>query len=252
MVNQCFFCNNDVEPYIVSLIPLKHPIKIWIDQSMICDKCLDKLKNKYGVDFKNEIPKWYLQKGTHLYKEINYEDFPLIKELETWYKNNNYNEYEYFFNPEIRWFRDIHFLYGIPIYWLKEFKLISCITKGSSHQGSFNGPDYIFKDIKTNKLIGFEIVSYKWNVFDSFKNTNNIKEFAKKHIFNTISFDDRINEFKAIIKNKSKKKYSPTDEIYLGIVVNNTLIDYEYYVLEIILNNWIEKENIKLNGVYIL
>lgn len=56
---------------------------------------------------------------------------------------------------------------------------MSCITKGSSHQGNFNDPDYIFRDIKTNKLIGFEIVFYKWNVLDSFKNTSNIKEFAK-------------------------------------------------------------------------
>lgn len=26
-----FFCNNDVEPYIISLIPLRYPIKTWID-----------------------------------------------------------------------------------------------------------------------------------------------------------------------------------------------------------------------------
>lgn len=248
-----FFCNNYVEPYnIFPLIPLKKPLKIWISYAMICNECLENLKNKYDINFKNEIPKWYLQRGTIEYNKIDYKNLPLIKDLELWFKNYKQYKNNYFFDPEIRWFRDINFLYGIPIYWLKEFKLISCITKGSLHQGSFNGPDYIFKDIKANKLIGFEIVSYKWNIFDSFRDISNIKKFAKKQIFNTFSFDNRIGEFKKIIKNKSKKKYSPTDELYLGIVVNNTLVDYEYCVLEIILNNWLKRQNIKLNGVYIL
>ncbi len=264
-----FFCNTDVEPFQFSLIPSKDPIYVWIPQGMICKKCLNDLKNKYNIDFDKEIPCWCIQKG-HLnwqsrwaqkeipcwciqkgaleYTKINPKDLPLVKELERLCKEHEYDD---FVNPEVRWFKDVHFLYGVPIKWLREFEIVSCALKGSSSQGKHNGPDYIFKD-KSNKTIGFEITSYKWNIHNSFKKMESAKKFAKNKIFNIHSFDEQIDELKQILKKKSEKKYSQTDELFLGIVVNNTLVDYEYYVLEIILNNWIKQENIKLDGVYIL
>ena len=247
--NREFFCNNDVEPFQISLIQLDFPIEFWIPTGMICKKCLNDLKNKYNIDFEKEIPCWCIKKGALEYTKINPKDLPLVKELEKLCKE--YESYNDFTNPEVIWFKDVHFLYGMPFKWLSEFKVESCVLKGSSLQGKYNGPDYIFKD-KSNKTIGFEITSYKWNIHNSFKEMESVKKFASKQIFNTHSFDAQIDELKQKLKEKSEKKYSQTDELFLGIVVNNTLVDYEYYVLEIILNNWIKQENINLDGVYIL
>lgn len=246
-----FFCNNYAEPYVYFAPPLKKPIGIWIDQSMICDFCLIIYSLKYEIDFKLRIPEWHLTKGWKKYDLENFHEYPLIKSIKEKVSNKKNNS---FLNPELRWWNDPRFIAGVPLIWLKNFKLKTSFLKSSSTQGTFNGPDYIFEDIKSLKSIGFEITSYKWNIFDSFSDVNAVKKFSKKEIFNTFSFDNRIQEFKKIInkKLKSEKNYLETDELYLGIVVNDTLVDYEYYILELILNDWLKKQNAKLNGVFIL
>ena len=113
---------------------------------------------------------------------------------------------------------------------VKEFFFIWwCVTRGD--QGNFNGPDYIFKDLN-NRLI----------------------KFTKNNIYNLSNFDERVKEFKEILINKNKKvdNYLKTEQIYLGIVVPNSLIDYEYYFLELILERYIKENNIKFDGVFIL
>lgn len=243
-----FYCNNIAEPYEVIFPPMAKPIKIWQTDSMICNNCLNSLKEKFKIDFKQEIPLLIINKGWNSSDKYEYQNYTLIKDL----KNKIKIDTNVFFDPEHVWWNSYEHLLGIPIYWLKNFVLYKTFTKGSIEQGKYDGPDYIFKNTKNNKLIGFEIVSYKWNFLNSFREIAQVKKFAKNKIFHSKSFNDQIEEMKKIVNNKSNKKYFECDEIYLGIVVNNTLIDYEYYILELVLSKYIKENNLNLNGVFIL
>ncbi len=46
------------------------------------------------------------------------------------------------------------------------------IISGSKEQGKLNDLNYIFKNIINNKILGLEIISWKWNIFHSFKKLN--------------------------------------------------------------------------------
>lgn len=243
-----FWCDNICKPYLLSFAPLHKPLKIWIQQSMICENCLGNLKNKYGIDFKKEIPKKYFSKGWVGKNYRNLDNFSLIKKLNEISKEKNIS----YLNNETVWWKQIYFLLGLPFYWLNSFDVVETFEKGNKNQGNFNGPDFIFQNVLTKELIGFEVVSYKWNIFSTFKDSETAEKFAKEKIYNLKNFDERIEEFKNIIGNKIKKNYVKTDELYLGIVVSNTLVDYEYYVLELILDKYIKCNNLPLNGVFIL
>ena len=141
----------------------------------------------------------------------------------------------------------------MPKYWLETFSLFDDALQEGKNQGNFNGPDYIFKDLN-NRLIGLEIVSYSWNLHRSFKSHDFAIKFAKNNIYNLSNFNERVNEFKEILRNKNKKvdNYLKTEKVYLGIVVLDSLMDYEYYFLELILEKYIKEINIKFDGVFIL
>lgn len=243
-----FWCNNKCEPYVLIFPPMAEPIKCWWKQSMICNDCLFNLQKKYKIDFKEKIPKLLISKGWPPNKELEYENYTLIKDLQTKIKI----EPKVIFDPEIIWWNKYEHLLGIPVYWLQNFILYKSFTKGNKEQGKYNGPDYIFKDKQNKMLIGFEIISYKWNIIDSFKEIEQAKKFARNKVFNSKSFDHQVEELKKYVNKKSNKKYFKCDEMYLGIVVNDTLMDYEYYVLEIILNKYIEENNLNFNGVLIV
>ncbi|MGL5358076.1 MAG: hypothetical protein ACRC9U_03420 [Metamycoplasmataceae bacterium] len=243
-----FYCNNICEPYKFIFPPMAEPKKFWITQSMICSQCLVNLQKTYNINFEKEIIKTFLYKQWNSTEIHNYKNYSLIKSLKSKIKINSKSKLD----PELAWWNKHDYLLGIPIYWLKNFILHDYFLKGSKKQGKFNGPDYIFKDIKNNKLIGFEISSYKWNLINSFREIEQAKKFAKKKIFHSTCFNDQVEELKKYIDNKSSKKYIECDEIYLGIVVSNTLVDWEYFVLEVILNEYIKKNNKTFNGVFIL
>ena len=38
-----FICQNEVKPFLFFLIPMNKPESIWLDQSMLCDRCLNGL-----------------------------------------------------------------------------------------------------------------------------------------------------------------------------------------------------------------
>lgn len=193
-----FYCNNKVFVNYVRIIPLIKPIECYL---ALCFECLEELRFKYKINFKKEIPiLLYLSKAWTKYDKINYNKYQLIKDLNLLFEND-----KNFIDPEKRWFNDIDFLLGLPVNWLKRFKLYDSLLKGDCNQGELNGPDYIFEDISNNKLIGFEIVSIKWNIHHSFNDLEMVGKFARDKIFNLKSYDDRINEFKNIINCKSKK-----------------------------------------------
>lgn len=243
-----FCCSNKAEPYTFIRPFLNYTEKKWIEETMICKNCLKKLESQYFINFENEIPLLLLQKGWCSEDEKKYRTFPLLIDIES---KINFQDSD-FMDPEKCWWKKFHFVIGIPIYWCKNFILHRTFLKGDQDQGIYNGPDYIFEDVKTKELIGFEIVSYKWNVFTSFRNVEQVEKHAIKNVFNTKSFDEQINEIKKIVSSKSDKKYYKCDKYYLGIVINDTLVDYEYYVAEILLNRYIEEHNGIFDGIFIL
>ena len=245
-----FICQNKAKPFLFFVVPMIQPQFLWIDEAMLCDQCLDKLSKKYNIDFRYKAAHLIKWKNWSIENFKNIKSSLMIKSINEEIENIKYSKV--FTDPELYWWNQNKSLIGLPNFWFNKLKLKSIILSNSSNQGKYNGPDYIFKNIKTNEIIGLEIVSWKWNLFDSFKKEEEVKKYAKKNIFNSKSIDDEINELKKILEKKANKKYLKCDELYLGIVVTNTIADYQYYVYEIILNEYNQKINSIFKKIFIL
>ncbi len=233
-----FCCNNKVD-----------------NDLFICRKHIKGLSNKYNINFEIEIKNLLSKKPFDEDECFRSEFIQSIKEnLHVNIEENIFSYISIFLNPEIRWMYDRNFFIGLPKYWFDNLTYYSSTTKSSKEQGKENGPDFIFKDKTNNKLIGFEIVSYKWNITNQFKKDEQAINFFKDSIYNVNSIDSYIEEIIKIIKSKNEKskKYFKCDELYLGIVVNNTIMDYHYYLFEIILNKYIKDNNLNFQNLFIL
>lgn len=249
--NSRFYCNNKCSTYEYIVFPMTKPLEIWIPQTMICNQCLNNLENKFLINFKEMIPKLYFEKGWICEKDFNYwYELKMIKSINEYFPNLSI--YDAKLDPEMYWWNEQYCIIGLPIYWLKNFVIDKYIGNNSNNQGKYNGPDFIFKDTNDNQKIGLEIASINWNIVNSFKKIDQIEKYADNKVFNVKSFDERVNLFKKVVFEKSKKKYINCDELYLGIVVTDTIGDYEYFVLELILNKYIKDEKLSLSGVFIL
>ena len=96
-----FKCNNICNHFCIN------KIKVWIHQTMICDDCLEKLKIKYNIDFKYEIPRLYLSKNWNNEEYKNFASLPLIIELNKLLKDN-----PNFLDPEFIWLSNPSYLIG--------------------------------------------------------------------------------------------------------------------------------------------
>ena len=246
-----FICQNEAKAFLFFVIPMNKPQSIWLDQSMLCRECLNKLSKKYNINFHYEI--------VHLLKwkkwsDQNFQNIQYSLMIKTITKkiNNIKHLTKLFTDPEQYWWNQDRSLIGLPSSWFNKLRLKDVILSNSSKQGKYNGPDYIFENIITNEIIGLEIVSWKWTFFDSFKKEEQVKKYAEKNIFNSKSMDDEIHELKKILDKKANKKYLKCDELYLGIVVTNTIMDYQYYIYEIILNEYNQKINSIFKKIFIL
>lgn len=246
-----FICQNEAKPFLFFLIPMNKPESIWLDQSMLCDRCLNGLSKKYNLDFKYKIADLIKWKN---WSNQNFQNVKYSLMIKTIIKKTNDIKHltTIFTDPEQYWWNEDRSLIGLPSSWFNKLRLKDIILSSSSKQGKYNGPDYIFENIITNEIIGLEIVSWKWTFFDSFKKEEQVKKYAEKNIFNSKSMDDEINELKKILDKKANKKYLKCDELYLGIVVTNTIMDYQYYIYEIILNEYNQKINSIFKKIFIL
>ncbi len=246
-----FCCGNKISEYCFSLFPMLEPKKINISGAMLCAEHLTFLSNKYNINFLDSIPRLLFEKGwiEQEYIEQNLLSFPLIIDLKNKIGFNNESDK---YNPEFYWWNNHHALIGVPKMWLNDFRLLEYNGQNTKSQGKINGPDFIFKDTKTNKKVGFEITSFSWNVMIGVRELKQIKKIASKKVFRFRSLDDVVLNFKEIIDKKNRKHYVTCDELYLGIVVTDTIMDWEYYVLEIILNKYIKENKMKINGVFVL
>lgn len=241
-----FSCDNLCEKYKFFRIPFNSNEYKWIPESMLCRKCIIKFNKKYNIDLEQEID--YSFNGWNVNSSKNIEKTLLF---------NSINEKISFdpikiIHPEFFWIFSYSHLLGLPRNWFDTLILHESMSKGSSNQGKFNGPDFIFNDIRNNKLIGLEIVSYGWSVIKGINNEKYMKEYARELFNNNNSFDKKYNELKKILDKKNSKKYLNCNELYLGIVIPNSFADYEYYILEILLNKYNQSKHTIFNKIYIL
>lgn len=241
-----FSCNNSCEKYKFFRIPFNSCEFKWIPESMLCKNCIMQFNKKYHIDFENEID--YSFKGWNINYSDAWENTALIKS----FKDKVSFDLVKVIDPEFFWFFSKSHLRGLPRNWLDTFILHESMPKGSINQGKFNGPDFVLKNIHNNKLIGLEIVSYGWNIIKGIDNEKYAKEYTDKLFNNRNSFDKRLNDLKKILDKKNSKSYINCSELYLGIVVGNYFADYEYYILEILLNKYNQSKHALFNQIYIL
>lgn len=254
--NKFYSCKNKVSILTYFQIPMNKPIYIWIKNGMLCKKHINHLSNTYAINFKKEIPKLSLSKPNTILinhrtnaNEYSFTNSKMIKSLKKAFENQKIDKY---FDPEHYWWNEKYCLMGLPKIWLDRLELINANNQNSSNQGKYNGPDFIFKDTKNEKIIGLEIVSWKWNTLNSFKKINQVKKYTKSKITNYYTLDDEIKDLQKILDNKVNKQYQKCNETYLGIVVKNTLVEWQYFVFELIINKHNEKINSIFQKIFIL
>ena len=232
----------------------------------LCGKHLRKIKKEFMIDLISDGTEWLKNKGydkttSHLFKCLEKEnytglsdffinankiDFNLKKSIEEEFINKS--KMEKFYDSEMTFWDNIFHFIGLPFELLNDFEFNEFIGNDSKSQGKNNGPDYIFKNIK-EECIGLEIVEMIKLNYDTFRNKDilKIKTFETLEEFN--SFEDILKEAKNTLNKKEQKlkTYKKTDKIYLGIVVPQIIMEYQYLLLELLLN----KET-KFDGVFIL
>ena len=268
-----YSCNNNWKLYKCKFGVNKINIRT---NGMLCEKCIKKLSEKYNIDFKNELVFFYILKklinsspkffNGNVYTQDELNKFELIisnREDPTQFKLiNSIMEYlkedcyltsfeDIKNNDELNWILNVSYLSGLPNYWLNNYKIKQYNGKNTSNQGKINGPDFIFLN-ENNEDIGFELVTYQKLIYSSF---NEQKEFEKKmqqDVIHSLNLDDHYKELKNIILSKNQKQYFPCKEYFLGIVVSRTISEYEYWVLEILLNKFNYDQKTKFFWVFIL
>lgn len=259
----CYICSNKVSEFEIKF--QNNIEKIWINNAMLCPFHLNKLSTKYKINFSEEIPKLYLEKGwmfdtldksknsckiltsilelenTKLYKSLQ-SNFPIDKERVMWD----------ILDPEKIWFRLPGWAIKIPKKMWDSLTFYDSTLKKSSNQGLNNGPDFILKN-DNNELIGLEIVSFQRNIVDIF-NEPAFSSYANKEIYNAINLDDKVLELEKILdrKEEKSKKYCKCKELYLCIVTYDTIMPYENFVLELIINAINKKKNHCFKNIFIL
>lgn len=234
-----FCCNNKVNDPIIS------------KTIYICDEHINLLDKKYGMNIKNEVNRkiddFIINKSYDLLSSS------FIKSICENLKINVPKTSSFDINPEKCWFLNVDYLKGLPAYWFNKLTYFDSTLKGTNKQGKINGPDFIFQNIDNKKLIGLEIVSWNWNISNQFKNEEAALKYHSK-LYDYESLDEYINHMKQILIEKSDKakKYQKCDFLYLGIVVANTIIEYHYYVVEYVLNKFIQEKQLNFDRVFIL
>lgn len=233
---------------------------------MLCRRHLEQLSNKYKINFIDEIPRLYLEKDwvfeikdkftirnrdfiTH-FKEL--ESTKLYKSLNTIFFNGNERSLNSLLDHELVWFSNPLFAIGLPRSFWETLSLYKYVNRSSNSQGIMNGPDFILLN-QNNEFIGLKIVSFQWNLVN-IKEQESIINYANKKVYNFSSIDKKIFGIEMILKEKiaKSKKYFQCKELYLGIIVNDTFLEYEYFILELIINNINKELDSKFKKIYIL
>ena len=259
-----YTCQNHAKSYKIKYKNLNR--NIWINDAMLCQTHLTELSKKYEINFSEEIPKLYLDKDwafdldSHLNNNCP-NRFPKLLELEktklhkSLVKQFIKNEEDYrlnFCSSEMIWFMNPFYAISIPRRFWNSLILYDSALSKSSSQGKINGPDFIFIN-DSKDLIGLEIVSFKWNISNTKSEKASIL-FANNNVWNETNLDNKISKLKKILEEKANKskKYFKCKELFLGIVTGDVLMKYEYFLLEIIINDINKKNNYPFKSIFII
>lgn len=207
----------------------------------MCENHINFLNKKYNINLIED----FLDLLKDNIGENNDWSLNLIKEL----KSNQelkrvYKENE--LNLEVLWiFNDIYCAtYStLPFWLLSNYSFHKYNGKNSKNQGFLNGPDFIFsnKNKKYLHTIGFEIVTLDQNIFKSFNSDEEFKKHSLKTIYSRLkynSYESYLFDKASLLvdkKIKASKNYEFTNDLFLGIILNNVAPNYAYYLLRILL-----------------
>ena len=80
-----FSCNNIAIPYKYFRFPFKQEIYLKIRYCGLCEECLEEYSRFYGINFRQELPKIFINKGWRNNKDNNVLNYKLVKELQNKY-----------------------------------------------------------------------------------------------------------------------------------------------------------------------
>jgi hypothetical protein len=198
----------------------------------------------------------------HLKKLVDIEDFTLwthkymfsktyslyFRDLDCYSADKLYfSTFEYFqsnnivldgMNSEVRWFMEANHYCGIPID-LKQKLIIQRYIGNTCDQGKMNGPDFIFKNLETRETAGLEVFELNPTFF-KFENKIRDPEKVIKNIDSQINqkrggnIENNLRTLNKEIYRKIDKwdKYVNTNKKYIGVILNNSLADEIYFMME--------------------
>lgn len=127
---------------------------------------------------------------------------------------------------------------GIPMD-LKQKLIIQRYIGNTHDQGKMNGPDFIFKNLETRETAGLEVFELNPTFF-KFENKIRDPEKVIKNIDIQINqkrggkIENNLRTLNKEIYRKIEKwdKYVKTNKKYIGVILNNSLADEIYFMME--------------------
>jgi hypothetical protein len=243
------FVNLEYEIDFAKEVLAKFKKNSYFDNASLCREHLARMVNLEGFEYWTQMYKfshfWSIYAANNGITEMDKMYFTTIE----YFESNNI--VPTLGNSEHRWFMDSNSYCNIPVN-LKGEWIIKKYIGNTRDQGNMNGPDFIYKNLTTRKTIGLEIFELNPTSFVFDRKVRDIHNVVKKirEQINTKrggSIERNISTLNREIDKKVEKwnKYVPTDEKYIGVVINSGMIDEVYYILSQSI-----KENEKINGLF--